>query len=64
MGTRHVGLGPGFVDEDKAYRLKTGPGVDLGPESLQDIRPVLLARVRGLYFRVSARRSKKRRIVP
>ena len=35
-----------------------------GLAALQDIRPILLAGVRGLFLRVMAWRAKKRRIVP
>jgi hypothetical protein len=61
----HAGRGPGLIDKDETL----GIGIELLLEpglaaALQDIRPILLAGVRGLFLRVMAWRAKKRRILP
>jgi len=49
MAARHVGRGPGFIDEDEALGVEIGLAVEPGLPALQDIRPILLAGVRGLF---------------
>ena len=48
----HVGAGPAFIDEHQALGIKVKlsfePGFALG----QDVRALLLGRVRGLFLRV------------
>ena len=60
----HVGRGPGLVDEDEAGRIQLELLVEPLLAPLQDVRPVLLGRVRGLFLRVIRRRAKKRHTVP
>ena len=52
MAARHVGGGPGLVDEDEALRIKVELAVEPGLASAQDVGPVLLDRMAGLFFRV------------
>jgi hypothetical protein len=49
VGTRHVGLGPGLVDEDKARRIK--PPLILFPlrPPPGDVRTILLAGVQTFF---------------
>ena len=54
MRARHVGGGPGFVDEDEPLRIEIELALKPGLAPLQDIRPVLFAGVRGLFLRVMA----------
>lgn len=64
MAAGHVGGGPGFVDEDEPVRVEIELRLEPGLALLQDVRPVLLGRVGGLFLRVMAWRAKKRRTVP
>jgi hypothetical protein len=54
MAARHVGGGPGFIDEDQPV----GVEVDLILKPLfaldQDVRAILFGGVRGLFLRVMA----------
>jgi hypothetical protein len=52
MGSRHVGLRPGLVDEDQPLGIEVGLGVKPGLPVFQDIGTILLAGVRGLFLRV------------
>ena len=64
MTAGHVGGGPGLVDEDEPVGIEIELGLEPGPALLQDVRPILLGRVGGLFLRVMAWRAKKRRTVP
>lgn len=64
MTTGHVGGCPGFVDEDEPVGIEIELGCEPVPAPLQDVGPILLGRVCGLFLRVTAWRAKKRRIVP
>ncbi len=64
VGPGHVGLRPGLVDEDQAIGVEIELPLEPGLPLLQDVRPVLLAGVPGLFLRVMAWRRKKRWIVP
>ncbi len=50
MPTRHVGGGPGLVDEDEALGIEVELTVEPGFTALQDVGPVLFGSVRGLFF--------------
>jgi hypothetical protein len=52
MRAGHVRRGPGFVDEDKALGIEIELAFEPIFAPLQDVRPILLARVRGLFLRV------------
>lgn len=60
----HVGRGPRFVDEHELGRVEIELSFEPGLATLQDIRAVLLGRVRGLFLSVIRCRSKKRHSVP
>lgn len=60
----HAGRCPGLIDKDETLGIEIELLLEPGPAALQDIRPILLAGVRGLFLRVMAWRAKKRRIVP
>jgi hypothetical protein len=60
MAAGHVGRGPCFVDEDEALRVQIDLAVEPVVPLLQDIGPILLGCMRGLFFRVMPRRAKKR----
>ena len=64
MGAGHVGLRPGLVDEHEPRGVEVGLALEPGLSPLQDIGPLLLAGVRGLFLRVIRRRAKKRCSVP
>jgi hypothetical protein len=64
MAARHVGRGPGLVDEDEPLRIEIKLVLEPSFASDQDVGAVLLGRVRGLFLRVMAWRAKKRWIVP
>ena len=64
MTARHVGRGPGLVDEDEALGIEVELAVEPLLPPLQDVGAVLFARVRGLFLRVIACRSKNRQSVP
>src|SRR6201987_3673312 len=56
---RHVGGRPGLVDEDELFQIEMELAVPPGFARLQDVRPLLLAGVRGLFLIVILRRWKK-----
>ena len=56
--------GPGLIDEHEARRVEIKLIVEPLLPSSQDVRPVLLGRVCGLFLRVIRRRAKKRQSVP
>ena len=60
----HVRGGPGLVDEDEARGVEIELVVEPLLTSPQDVRPLLLGRVRGLFLRVIRRRAKKRHRLP
>jgi len=60
MAARHVGGGPGFVDEDEPLGVEVGLGVKPEVALAQDVRTVLLDGVAGLFFLVMPRRWKNR----
>lgn len=64
VGANHVGLRPGLIDEDKLGRIEIELPLEPVLPLLQNVWPVLLGRVEGLFFRVMAWRAKKRWIVP
>lgn len=64
MTTGHVGGGPGLVDEDQTLWIEIELGLEPGQALLQDVGPILLGGVGGLFLRVMAWRTKKRRTVP
>ena len=57
---RHIRRCPGFVDEDEAFGIKIELAVEPVLSALQDVRPILLCSVRGLFFHVIPCRSKNR----
>src|SRR3954454_10209917 len=61
---RHVGRGPGLVDEDEARGIEVELALEPGLAPLQDVGAVLLGRLRRLFLSVIRRRSKKRQSVP
>jgi hypothetical protein len=52
MAPRHVGRGPGFVNEDQAAGVEIKLTFEPFLAALQNIRALLLAGVRGLFLRV------------
>jgi hypothetical protein len=64
VGASHVGRSPGLVDEDRAFGIKIELTFEPGLAPLRDVGALLLGRVRRLFLRVMAWRTKKRRIVP
>jgi hypothetical protein len=50
--SRHVGGGPSFVDEDEAVQVEIELALEPVLAALQDIRVLLLARMRGLFLGV------------
>jgi len=54
----------GLVDEDDTLRVKLELAVEPRLALAQNVRPVLLAGVRGLFLRVSRWRTRKRWSVP
>ena len=60
MAAGHVGRGPCFVDEDETFGFQIDLAVEPIVPLLQDIGPILLGCMRGLFFRVMPRRAKKR----
>jgi len=64
MAARHVGRGPGLVDEDEAVGVEIELAVEPRLPALQDVGAALLAGVGRLFLRVIPWRAKKRRIVP
>ena len=63
-GPGHVGRGPCLVDEDEAGGVEVELIVEPGLPPAQNVRTALLGRVRGLFFAVTPRRSKKRHSPP
>jgi hypothetical protein len=61
---RHVGLGPGFVDEDQAMRIEADPLLEPGRAPRLDIRTIQLRCRQCLFLRVIFSRWKNRRIEP
>jgi hypothetical protein len=53
MRAGHVGRGPCFVDEDKALRIEVELALEPILSPLQDVGPILLACMGGLFLRVS-----------
>jgi hypothetical protein len=49
---RHVGRGPGLIDEDEAFRVEIELSLEPVLAPLHDVRSILLAGVRGLFLRV------------
>ena len=64
MGACHGGGRPGLVDEHQAVRIEIGLRLEPSQTPHQDVRPVLLDGVPGLFLRVSPWRLKKRWTVP
>jgi hypothetical protein len=64
VGPRHFGRGRGLVDEDQTFGIEIELAFEPGLAPLQDVGSILLGCVRGLFVRVMAWRTKKRRIVP
>src|ERR1700678_2268415 len=60
VSSRHVRGGPRLVDEDEPFRIEVELRSEPLTATLQDIRPLLLGRVRGLFFNVIPLRAKKR----
>jgi len=52
--------GPGFVDKDELFRVETELGLKPSLTAFQDIRPILLGCMRGLFLSVTRLRAKKR----
>ena len=50
---------PGLVDEHQTIRIEIELGIEPVPAPLQDVRAVLLGRVRGLFLNVRPQRSSK-----
>ncbi len=46
---RHLGRGPGFVDEDQPLRFQVGLCLEPDPPPVQNIRALLFAGVRGFF---------------
>ena len=64
VAARHVGRGPGLVDEHQALGIEVELTLEPGLALAQDVGAVLLAGVGGLFLRVMAWRLKKRCSVP
>ena len=64
IAARHVGRGPGLVDEDELVRIEIELPLEPLLAPLQDVGAVLLGRVRRLFLRVISRRLKNRHTVP
>jgi len=60
VSSRHIRGGPGLVDENELLRIEIELGFEPRPTALQDIWPILLGRVRGLFLSVTPLRAKKR----
>jgi hypothetical protein len=54
MAAGHVGGGPGLIDEDEALGIEVDLAVKPVLALSQDVGPVLLDRVPGLFLRVIA----------
>lgn len=64
MEGRHVGLGPGLVDEDQAPRIERLALAQPGRAPGLDVGAVELGRGQRLFLRVMPSRAKNRRIEP
>ena len=64
VGAGHVGLRPGLVDEDQPLRVQVELALEPRMPAFQDVGPLLLAGVRGLFLRVIPCRRKNRWSVP
>ena len=62
VAARHIGRGPGLVDEDQLLRIEIELAFEPGLATFQNVGPLLLGRVRGLFLSEIWRRSKKRQI--
>jgi hypothetical protein len=60
VSSRHVGGGPGLVDEDERFRIKIKLSLEPFLAAFQDILAILLGCVRGLFLSVIFLRAKKR----
>jgi hypothetical protein len=60
---RHVGRGPGLIDEDEPRGIEVASPGEPRRTPHQDVRAILLGCVRRLFFSVIRRRSKKRHSV-
>jgi hypothetical protein len=49
MAPRHLGRGAGLVDEDQPLGLQIGLGFEPGLPATENVRPLLLAGVRGFF---------------
>ena len=56
----HIGRCPCFIDEDETFGVEIELAVEPVLPALQDVRPILLCRVRSLFFQVIPCRSKNR----
>jgi hypothetical protein len=54
MRAGHLRRGPGFIDEDEAFRIEIELLIEPGLPALQNVGAILLAGVRGLFLRVIA----------
>jgi len=64
ISARHVRAGPAFIHEHQAVRIEIELPLEPSLAPDQDVRALLLGRVRGLFLRVYPRRAKKRHSVP
>ena len=64
MAARHLGRCPGLIHEHEPLGVEIELAIEPGLAPLQDVGPVLLAGVRGLFLRVQPRRWKNRHSVP
>jgi hypothetical protein len=55
----HLGRRPAFIDEDEAFGIEVGLGVEPGAPPARYVGPVLFSGVRRLFLRVTPRRLKK-----
>ncbi len=46
---RHLGRGPGLVDEDQPLGFQIGLGLEPGPPTTHNVSPLLFAGVRGFF---------------
>ena len=60
----HVRGRPGLVDEDELLGIEIELAVEPCLAALQNVRPILLACMGGLFFQVTPWRSKKRHNEP
>ena len=61
---RHVGRRSRLVDEDEPLWVEVELALEPGLAPLQNIRPILLRRMGGLFLTVRPQRSRKVQIVP